>query len=271
MLIFKFVAEELIMKIYKKMNHFLMLFLIVFLCIVGTGGSIVLAAASVTIVNMTSQDQFSLQQTNVIAGATVQWVNLDSDAHTATTDTTNLVSGGPDSDVLFPKGLKHGQTYEWVVPVTSAPGTTWYYHCRFHGSSGNGRSLGSGMAGSITVINAALPDIKANGQDGPITVSSNSPISITVGLTGVNQAGTLADWWIVASTPLGFISWSYPAGWTTGLIATFQIQLVNFSPIEMFNGSLPVGNYTFFFGVDTTPDNALNQPLYYDFVQIHVE
>ena len=260
------------MNIRKEIKHCWMVFLIIVMTIVGTSGLVVAAVSDiVTVVNMTQQNQFSPSGISVIAGTTVKWVNADTFmAHTATSDSTNSTSGGPNSDILFPNGMSPGQTYSWIVPTSAASGTKWYYHCRFHGQAGNGQQPGTGMSGSITVINAALPDIKANGQDGPITVSSNSPVSITIGLTGVIQAGILADWWLVESTPTGLFSWVNPIGWTPGLITAIQFPLVGLSTVEMFNGLLPAGDYAFYFGVDTTPDNVLNLPLYYDFVQIHV-
>ena len=48
------------------------------------------------------------------------------------------------------------------------------------------------------------PDIKANGQDGQITVSSGTHVSVTASLAPGDQIGQLADWFIAESTPLGF-------------------------------------------------------------------
>jgi hypothetical protein len=126
------------------------------------------------------------------------------------------------------------------------------------------------MTGSVELLSTALPDIKVNGQDGPITVSSSSTVLITIGLTAGIQTGTYADWWFVASTPFGLYSWVYPTGWTTGLVTALQFPLFGFSGLEMFNGILPVGDYVYYFGVDTTADNVLNSPLLYDWVEIHV-
>jgi hypothetical protein len=126
------------------------------------------------------------------------------------------------------------------------------------------------MTGSIAEISTASLDIKANGQDGPITVSSNSPVSITIGLDAGIQIGTFADWWLVVSTPIGLYSWVFPSGWTSGLHNLIQLPLIGFSGLEMFNSTLPVGSYVFYFGVDTTADNTLNLPLIYDSVEIHV-
>ncbi len=126
------------------------------------------------------------------------------------------------------------------------------------------------MTGSIELLSTALPDIKANEQDGPITVSSSSPVSITIGLESGLQTGAYSDWWVVASTPFGLYSWVYPTGWNSGLVTAIQLPLFGFSGLEMFNDLLPVGDYVFYFGVDTTPDNVLNDPLLYDWVEVHV-
>lgn len=106
------------------------------------------------VVTMTNQDQFSPQSINVMPGTVVKWMNGDADPHTVTVDSTNTTSGGPSSDTSFPSGLPSGQSYSWTVPANSVTGTTWFYHCRFHGASGNGQSLGTGMAGSLIVGNS---------------------------------------------------------------------------------------------------------------------
>ena len=259
------------MTIRKEIKQGWMVFWIIVMSIGGTSGLVGAAVSDiVTVVNMTDQLQFAPSAINVIAGSTVKWVNVGTIPHTVTSDSTNSISGGPNSDISFPNGLSLGQSYSWIVPTSAVSGTTWFYHCRFHGDAGNGQQPGAGMSGSITVVSAALPDIKANGQDGPITVSTNTPVSITIGLTGIYQPGILADWWLVESTPTGLFSWVNPIGFTPGLITAIQFPLVGLTPIEMFNGLLPAGDYAFYFGVDTTPDNVLNLPLYYDFIQIHV-
>ena len=104
-----------------------------------------------TVVTMTNQDQFSPREIRVIPGTIVKWTNADTDAHTVTVESTNAIAGGPSSDSSFPVGLSSGQSYGWTVPVNAVAGTTWFYHCRFHGQSGTGQALGSGMTGSIKV------------------------------------------------------------------------------------------------------------------------
>jgi len=93
---------------------------------------------------------FSPRTITVPRGSTVKWVNKESFPHTVTRDALNPVAGGPDSDAAFPTGMALNDSYSWTVPSV-ASGTTFFYHCRFHGTPGNGSSLGAGMTGSVTV------------------------------------------------------------------------------------------------------------------------
>lgn len=47
-----------------------------------------------------------------------------------------------------------------------------------------------------------VPDIKANNLDGPITLSHDSSLSITIDLDPGILEGQNADWWIGVNTPL---------------------------------------------------------------------
>ena len=138
----------------------------------------------------------------------------------------------------------------------------------FASDSKNGTSVD--MMDPIANLSTASVEIKANGLDGPIFVSSITPVSVTIGLEAGIQFGAFSDWWFVVSTPNGLVSWVYPTGWTTGLVTAIQLPLFGFSGLEMFNGSLPAGVYVFYFGVDTTPDDVLNSPIIYDSVEINV-
>jgi plastocyanin len=122
-----------------------------YVLVVGSGpaAGFVRQAGAVTQVNLQGS-QFSPRQVTVPAGSVVKWTNKESLPHTITVDATNPVGGGPNSDAQFPSGFGLNQSYNWTVP--NAPsGTTFYYHCRFHGAAGNGNALGTGMSGSVTV------------------------------------------------------------------------------------------------------------------------
>ena len=114
----------------------------------------------------------------------------------------------------------------------------------------------------------SFPDLKANGQDGQITVSPGTPVSITASLSSGNENGKLADWWLVYSSPAGLYSFN-SNGWTQGIKPLAQYPLFSFSPLEIYHAFLSAGEYVFCFGVDTSPDAILDSPLYYDCVQIN--
>ena len=74
-----------------------------------------------------------------------------------------------------------------------------------------------------------IPDIKANSENGPITVSLNTPVSIGVNLNSDILVGQNADWWVAESTPSGtFNCYNLSAGaMVPGLSPTYQGPLFN--------------------------------------------
>ena len=116
---------------------------------------------------------------------------------------------------------------------------------------GTPRPQGQGYdMGAYEYMGIFVPDIKANGSDGPLTVSSSTPVSITVSLDPGNEAGTMADWWVYAATPFGTYSYVYPSGWQPGLTKTIHTPLFALASTEIGNRTLPVGDYVFSFDCD---------------------
>ena len=113
------------------------------------------------------------------------------------------------------------------------------------------------------------PDIKANRLDGPITFPSSNPVSITASLAPGDKNEQSADWWLAYSSPWGWYSLT-SSGWNPGINPLATYPLFNIDPVEIFNGYLPAGDYTFYFAVDLSPDGILDEPIYYDGVQVHV-
>jgi hypothetical protein len=129
------------------------------------------------------------------------------------------------------------------------------------------RAVRGGQGGALT---PPVPDIKANGQDGLITVSSGTPVSITASLAPGNENGKLADWWLAYYSSLaGWYSLN-SNGWTPGINLLAQYPLFIISPVEIYSASLPVGDYAFYFLVDMSTNGIVDSPFYYDFVQVHV-
>jgi hypothetical protein len=100
------------------------------------------------------------------------------------------------------------------------------------------------------------PDIKANGLDGPIVVSSETSVSVAVTLDPGNWAGREADWWVAAYTSFAWYTYIYPSGWQSGIHRCVQTPLFEIAtPIEVLNRPLPKGKYIFYFAVDGNTDD----------------
>jgi hypothetical protein len=117
-----------------------------------------------------------------------------------------------------------------------------------------------------------LADIKANSSDGPVTISQSNPLSVTIGL---NAAGSTAnaDWWALADTPVGWFRYNVGSDtWVPGMTVSHQGPLGNMGPYEVLNRSgLPLGDYTFYFGVDTVMNGLINMgQMYYDSVEVNI-
>ncbi len=127
----------------------------------------------------------------------------------------------------------------------------------------------AGKSGSGTIHFAGecpVPDIKANNSDGPITLSHDESLSITIDLDPDILEGRNADWWIGVNTP-----WAAPANWYTykhngvatsweqGITLSFQgnVQKVVSVPVFTVNtGSLSPGRFTFIFAIDNKADGS---------------
>jgi plastocyanin len=109
---------------------------------VGTGQVPVLIDVAI------SMSAFSPKTLNAPRGSTIRWTNMDFFAHTVTAD---IAGSGPASDTQFPGGLTNGKQFSFHVPNDAPPGTKYFYHCRFHGSAGNGTTFGIGMTGVVIV------------------------------------------------------------------------------------------------------------------------
>ena len=119
------------------------------------------------------------------------------------------------------------------------------------------------------------PDIKANDQEGPITVSSDLPVSVTISLNPGDKAGQNADWWIAVKTPFAppgdWYTYVYPSGWWPGINLCAQTGLFGLSPYEVLNMTLPVGNYTFYFAIDDPVGGATGPWWGLDSVEVTVQ
>jgi len=99
-------------------------------------------------------------------------------------------------------------------------------------------------------------------------------LTVTVSLDSGGRNGDQADWWLVANTPFGLYYFDAGFGsWMPGLGVTYQGPLLSLSPpFEILSISgLPIGTYTFYFGVDMLMNGSLDMDqMYYDGVVVTV-
>ena len=137
----------------------------------------------------------------------------------------------------------------------------------------------------VIVGGTPVPDVKANGLDGPVTTSGADILTVTVdldlGSTVALDSGSLsgddnADWWVVVNTPFGWFHYDLPSdSWIPGLIVTFQGSLFNLTPpyTVLSMSGLPSGIYTFYFGVDLNKNGTLDTGtgiLFFDSVVVNI-
>jgi hypothetical protein len=125
---------------------------------------------------------------------------------------------------------------------------------------------------SVSAMRPPVPDIKANGQDGPITVAKGKSVRITVALDPGDYAGQKVDWWVTANTP-GNVWNSYiweRRLWVSGIRVSYQAGLTAVSKKVLDSRRLPVGDYTFYFAVDNNMDSKPDAT-WSDAVTVHIK
>ena len=119
-----------------------------------------------------------------------------------------------------------------------------------------------------------VPDIKANGHDGSITVPRNSVVSITISLKPGSFTGQNAVWYVVEKTPSGAFNHFdlKTLSMVPGLLPTYQGPLFDLGSIEVLNTSdLTAGTHIFCFGLNLTiAGSSTADSLYYDQVSVSV-
>jgi hypothetical protein len=105
-----------------------------------------------------------------------------------------------------------------------------------------------------------VPDVKANGSDGPLNIAAGESLVVTVSLDAGPLAGDNVDWWVVAQSPtLGIFHYTLGGMWVPGLAPTFQGALFDLAPFEVLNSAaLPAAMYTIHFGVDLNMNGVLD-------------
>ena len=118
------------------------------------------------------------------------------------------------------------------------------------------------------------PDIKANGSNGPLSVSAGTPVSVTASLNSGSYDAQNVDWWVVELTPSGtYNHFDLSSGsMVQDLLPTHQGPLFSLGTTQLLNSSaLTAGTHTFYFAVDMNMNGSLDMnSIYYDWVSVNV-
>jgi len=186
----------------------------------------------------------------------------------------DLGSGRLDA-MVFDSGA-----YLFLAPP---PGSNYVLHCSAPGfrartitniSVGAGANLNYDFALAASAATDPAPDIKVNGNDGPVTVAGGQSVRVTVALDPGAYAGRQADWWVQAktpfSTPADWYSYVYPTGWQPGRVRTVTAPLMALPEFEILDAALPAGTYVLTLAVDDNADGVPDFSLS-DSVQLTVQ
>jgi hypothetical protein len=117
-----------------------------------------------------------------------------------------------------------------------------------------------------------VPVIEANGQPELLIVPENTVIEITIELFAGDYLGQPSEWWIEASTPFGSF-WFSDGGWASSSIPlpAFRGPIFDLQPpLEVFQATLPKGEYTFKFNIDDIINDSYDE-VWVDSVSVIIE
>jgi hypothetical protein len=127
------------------------------------------------------------------------------------------------------------------------------------------------------IYKSPVPDIKANGSDGPITITQGDTLAVILELDAGGLNGEDADWWLLMKTsdpkPNNWYYFDMPThSWMLGRSTTRQGSIFNVSSRKVPKTSgLAPGTYTFFFAVDLAMNGLIDvSQAFYDRVKVTI-
>lgn len=136
-----------------------------------------------------------------------------------------------------------------------APGKSYFYRVEDIDTSGT-----STFHGPVSAW-AGVVNIAVNGSDGPATVPASQPVSVKVSVHPEAGAAAPQEWWLCCESPLGWFSYVYGKDWVAGIQPSWVNPQVPIDNLEVLNGPLPKGDYTFHFALDSRVDGRPPVPL----------
>ena len=120
------------------------------------------------------------------------------------------------------------------------------------------------------LVKSPVPDIRANGSDGPLTLALGETVKLSLSLDSIGESEGVVDWWIYADTPFGRYYFHYPDGWSTSPTPAVTAPAVDiFSGFTFTELPLPAGKYKFYFAIDGNAD-GLPDLTYLDRVDVAI-
>lgn len=144
-------------------------------------------------------------------------------------------------------------------------------------------NLGQASTSSVVTVTVRpvgpVVDIKVNGSDGPVTVTTSQTVSATIHLNVGRYGGRTVEWYVLAHdvtrnvwfqyvAPFNTTSWRSP--WTGG--TSLQVPLFNVPSYEVLHlNGMAAGQYEFYFGIDLNRNGMIDlDTLYFDSVSVTV-
>jgi len=200
----------------------------------------------------------------VVQGPYMSIIALDGNFMTAV-DTSGTVI--PAVEQMYSALLPAGKTMDAIL-IPAAAGDIPVYDRRLNLSN-----AGQTPGGALAFLSIGQPlgppvvDIKVNGSDGPISISTGVNAVVTISLDPGNLAGpppanvdvfalarnlTTGDryWWTGGQTWVQQIS---------PIASSISGPIASIVMMEIWNTTLPVGTWRFYFGIDTVYNGSLNQ------------
>lgn len=115
------------------------------------------------------------------------------------------------------------------------------------------------------------PDVKVDGDDGPLTIPSTQTVDLTISLDPGSGEGVAHDWWIGALKGSGdLFRWTYAGGWKFcpgGVpLRAYSGPLVPVTDYVIHQGTIPAGSWWIVFAVDES-DNQY-EGTYSDLIEV---
>ncbi len=121
------------------------------------------------------------------------------------------------------------------------------------------------------------PDLRANGNDGPLQLFPASPLTVTVQMTGTPGATQSGEWWLLALTNIGWFYLSPSLGWIHDPFLgaptpAFRGPVFGFPQSVLLHvPNAPPGFYMFLFGYEKNQNGILEfEHLIHDTVTVRV-